>query len=66
MAESSGAGVSQGQGEADWRWMLMRRQAETRGLLDPPPFADESRREAWRSGYRDALNDIARRRIDAR
>lgn len=53
-------------GEADWRWTLMRRQAEERGHLDPPPYSDEGRRSAWRSGYLDALNDIARRRVDAR
>jgi hypothetical protein len=52
--------------EVERRWWAMRSQAEERGHLDPPSYSDEGRRGAWRSGYLDALRDVAQGRVDAR
>lgn len=44
----------------DERYRLMLREAEDRVLYVSPPYADESARRAFLSGYETALHDIAR------
>lgn len=48
------------------RFLSMRKQATEHGYLDPPPFSDYRMQIAWATGYRNALSDIARGRIDVR
>jgi hypothetical protein len=49
--------------QATHRFNVLRTTALRSGRLDPPPYGDEGKARAWRSGYEAALGDIARGKL---